>query len=74
MFNFTPVVRGHYRIGVYRPGTYRELLNSDAGTYGGSGVGNLGGVVARPEPRHGRPYSLELTLPPLGALFLLGPG
>jgi 1,4-alpha-glucan branching enzyme len=74
IFNFTPVVRGSYRVGVDRPGVYRELLNSDASTYGGSDVGNLGGVAARPEPQHGRPHSLELTLPPLSALFLRSPG
>ena len=68
--NFTPVVRGGYRVGVPRPGFWRELLNSDAREYGGSGVGNLGGVEAQPIPAHGLPYSLPLTLPPLGILFL----
>jgi 1,4-alpha-glucan branching enzyme len=51
-------------------GYWRELLNSDALEYGGTGVGNLGGVHAEEEPVHGRPYSLKLTLPPLAALFL----
>jgi 1,4-alpha-glucan branching enzyme len=46
------------------------LLNSDALDYGGSGIGNFGGVTAEGEPAHGRPYSLKLTLPPLSALFL----
>ena len=68
--NFTPVVREGYTIGVPHPGEYRELLNTDARLYGGSDVGNGGSVRAREEPAHGRPYSLSLTLPPLGALFL----
>ena len=70
VFNFTPVPRTGYRIGVPHAGYWRELLNSDAREYAGSGVGNLGGVNAEAEPTHGRPYSLKLTLPPLGALFL----
>jgi 1,4-alpha-glucan branching enzyme len=68
--NFTPVPRIGYRLGVPTGGFWRELLNSDAKEYGGSGMGNLGGVLAEKEPVHGRPYSLNLTLPPLGALFL----
>jgi 1,4-alpha-glucan branching enzyme len=68
MCNFTPIVRRDYRIGVPLPGTYAERVNTDAETYGGSGVGNLGHVEADPEPMHGHPYSLRLTLPPLGAL------
>jgi len=68
--NFTPVVRYKYMVGVPEAGYYRELLNTDAATYGGSGVGNFGGVQASRLPCHGRPYSLNLTLPPLGALFL----
>jgi len=68
--NFTPVVRYNYRVGVPRAGFWRELLNTDATEYGGSGVGNLGGVKAMPVPFHGRSYSLNLTLPPLAALFL----
>ena len=70
VLNFTPVVRHAYRVGVSRGGRWRELLNSDSTLYGGSGLGNLGGVKARAIPRHGRPYSVELTLPPLGVLFL----
>ena len=69
VFNFTPVPRVGYQVGVPAGGYWRELLNSDAKEYGGSGMGNLGGVEAKPEPMHGRPYSLTLTLPPLGALF-----
>jgi 1,4-alpha-glucan branching enzyme len=68
--NFTPITRVGYRIGVPHGGYWRELLNSDALEYGGTGVGNLGGVHAEAEPAHGRPYSLRLTLPPLAALFL----
>lgn len=68
--NFTPVPRQNYSLGVPSGGYWRELLNSDAKEYGGSGMGNLGGVHAFQEPAHGRPYSIKLTLPPLGALFL----
>jgi 1,4-alpha-glucan branching enzyme len=68
--NFTPVPRRNYRVGVPAGGFWHEVLNSDARDYGGSGQGNLGGVEAAPLPTHGRPYSLALTLPPLGALFL----
>src|SRR6202049_300208 len=68
--NFTPVPRVGYRLGVPAGGFWRELLNSDAKEYGGSGMGNLGGVVAEEQPVHGRPYSLSLTLPPLAAVFL----
>jgi 1,4-alpha-glucan branching enzyme len=68
--NFTPVPRHGYRVGVPKAGRYRELLNSDATLYGGSNVGNSGGVQADPIPWHGQPYSLSLSLPPLGILFL----
>ena len=68
--NFTPVPRPNYRIGVPQGGFWKELVNSDATEYGGSGQGNLGGVEAAPIPLHGRPYSLTITLPPLAALFL----
>jgi 1,4-alpha-glucan branching enzyme len=64
-FNFTPVPRHGYVVGVPRDGLWSELLNSDAPLYGGSGQGNLGGVQATDLPSHGRPYSLALTLPPL---------
>ena len=67
--NFTPVSRDTYRIGVPHDGYWRELLNSDATDYAGSGVGNLGGKQAEEIPVHGRPYSLSLTLPPLGIVF-----
>jgi 1,4-alpha-glucan branching enzyme len=67
--NFTPVPRHGYRVGVPRAGLYRELLNSDAAVYGGSNVGNSGGVEAEPVPWHGQPYSLSLSLPPLGLIL-----
>ena len=68
--NFTPVPRTNYALGVPRPGRWEELLNSDATIYGGSGWGNLGGVEAAPLPSHGQPYTVTLTLPPLGAVIL----
>jgi 1,4-alpha-glucan branching enzyme len=67
--NFTPVPRTGYRVGVPHGGFWKEMLNSDAIEYNGSGLGNLGGVRAQEIPAHGRPFSLELTLPPLAALF-----
>ncbi|MDQ6721979.1 MAG: 1,4-alpha-glucan branching protein GlgB [Candidatus Dormibacteraeota bacterium] len=70
VFNFTPVPRHNYQIGAPVSGHWRELLNSDAPMYGGSGQGNLGGVDSRPVGRHGHLHSLTLTLPPLGAIFL----
>jgi 1,4-alpha-glucan branching enzyme len=70
VFNFTPVPRYDYRIGVPAPGFYRELMNSDAAIYGGSDVGNGGGVGSEPVPAHGFFHSLRLTLPPLGCLLL----
>ncbi|ABS27266.1 1,4-alpha-glucan branching protein GlgB [Anaeromyxobacter sp. Fw109-5] len=69
VLNFTPVARPNYRVGVPRGGFWREVLNSDAQRYGGSGWGNLGGQEAAPVGAHGRLHSLSLTLPPLGALF-----
>ena len=70
VLNFTPVPRTAYRVGAPAPGFWRELLNSDARAYGGEGWGNLGGREAEAAPWHGRPWSLSLTLPPLGAVFL----
>ena len=67
--NFTPVARSGYRLGVPRGGLWKEILNGDGPDYGGSGLGNLGGLEAEPVPSHGRPHSLSLTLPPLAALF-----
>jgi 1,4-alpha-glucan branching enzyme len=70
VFNGTPVPRFNYRIGVPDEGVWTEVLNSDAAAFGGSNHGNVGGVGATPIRSHGRPYSLNLTLPPLGALYL----
>lgn len=67
--NMTPVPRHNYRVGVPRGGFWREVLNSDATVYCGSGQGNAGGLEASPVPAHGRYHSLSLTLPPLGILF-----
>jgi len=67
--NFTPVIRDDYRIGVPRAGVWTEVLNSDSGHYWGSGVGNMGEVVAENVAHHGRPASMAITLPPLSAVF-----
>ncbi|MEW5887892.1 MAG: 1,4-alpha-glucan branching protein GlgB [Pseudomonadota bacterium] len=67
--NFTPVPRHNYLVGVPRGGWWRECLNSDSQWYGGSGMGNHGGVEAAPVGAHGRYHSLSLTLPPLAVLF-----
>ena len=67
--NFTPVPRFNYRLGAPRGGIWREVLNSDAMEYGGSGQGNLGRVEASPISIHGRPNSITITLPPLAAVF-----
>lgn len=69
VLNCTPVVRYNYRIGVPCGGTWKEIFNSDASIYGGSGIGNGGAVTAENVPFHGRYQSLNLTLPPLGALI-----
>ncbi len=71
--NFTPVPRHDYRIGVPRGGRWAEVLNSDAPVYGGSGQGNLGGVVAEPVAWHGRSHLLNVTLPPLGIVIFKAP-
>jgi 1,4-alpha-glucan branching enzyme len=70
VFNFTPVVRYGYRVGVPEAGFYTERMNSDSELYGGSNVGNLGGVQSENISYHGRPHSLLLTLPPLGGVIL----
>ncbi len=67
--NFTPVPRFNYRVGVPEGGWWREMLNSDGAEYGGSGLGNSGGVEAAAKPCHGRSHSVALTLPPLGILI-----
>ncbi|MCG6895728.1 MAG: 1,4-alpha-glucan branching protein GlgB [Thiocapsa sp.] len=71
VFNFTPVPRTNYRIGVPKAGFYREAINSDAELYGGSNVGNQGGVAAEPVSWMGRPYSIPIALPPLAGLVLV---
>lgn len=68
--NFTPVPRYKYRIGVPKKGFWKELLNSDSHYYGGSGIGNSGGVSTEETPYHGRPYSICMTLPPLAIVIL----
>lgn len=70
--NFTPVPRVDYRVGVPWGGSWREVLNTDAHEYGGSGMGNGGGVTADEGPVHGRPFCLTVTLPPLAAVVLRG--
>jgi 1,4-alpha-glucan branching enzyme len=68
--NFSPQPHQDYRVGLPHAGRWREVLNTDAAVYGGSGVGNLGSIEAVPEPWHGRPASAAITLPPLGVLWL----
>ena len=72
--NFTPVPRHGYRVGLPHAGPWREVLNTDAKDYGGSGVGNLGGIIAEEKPAHGLPASALLTLPPLGTIYLKSGG
>ncbi len=68
--NFTPIPRDNFKVGVPMGGIWKEVLNSDAEPYGGSGLGNAGVVEAKPVSHHGRPHSLSLTLPPLAVLYL----
>ena len=68
ILNLTPVVRSNYRIGLPSPGKWREVLNSDAGIYGGSNVGNYGCVISEEHKMHGQPYSASLTLAPLSIM------
>jgi 1,4-alpha-glucan branching enzyme len=70
VLNGTPVVRKGYRIGVPQPGFYKEVLNTDAAIYGGSNVGNMGGIRSEPVRQTGRDHSIPMTLPPLAAVFL----
>ncbi len=69
--NLSPVPRAGYRVGLPTAGPWRELLNTDSTLYGGSGVGNMGVVTAESKPWHDQPFSAELTLPPLGVLWLV---
>ncbi len=71
--NLTPVVREGHRVGLPAEGRWAEVLNTDAAAYGGSNVGNLGGVDAEDRPRHGQPWAGEMTLPPLGLLWFTSP-
>jgi 1,4-alpha-glucan branching enzyme len=74
VFNFTPVPRHGERVGAPVGGFWREVLNSDALVYGGSGLGNAGGVQAVSEPHHGRPYRLDITAPALGVVIFHAAG
>ena len=67
--NFTPVPRHNYWVGVPAGGLWREILNSDAHDYGGSGQGNFGSVETESKSFHGRPYALKITLPPLSVVY-----
>jgi 1,4-alpha-glucan branching enzyme len=71
VLNLSPVPRYEYRVGMPKCCRWRELLNTDSAFYGGSGVGNMGGVEAEPVPWHDQPFSAQLTLPPLGAVWLV---
>ncbi len=73
ILNLTPVPRSGYRLGLARPGTWNELLNTDSANYGGSNLGNLGGVEAEDVPCHGFPFSAEFTLPPLSVIVFESP-
>jgi len=68
VLNFTPVPREHYSIGVPKPGYYAEVLNTDSTHYGGWNNGNDGGVLAEEKEKHGRPYSITITIPPLSCV------
>ena len=70
VFNFTPVPRSGYRVGVPSPGYYREILNSDSEYYRGSNSGNSGGVQSEEISSHGHSWSIALNLPPLGFVAL----
>ena len=69
--NLSPLPRPGYRVGLPTPGRWREVLNTDSTYYGGSDVGNLGGVDCEAKPWHDQPYSAEVTLPPLGVVWLV---
>jgi 1,4-alpha-glucan branching enzyme len=72
--NFTPVVRTGFRVGVPREGRWAERLNTDAGIYGGSDVGNAGGLTAEPVEWNGRPFSAAMRLPPLATAVFVHQG
>jgi 1,4-alpha-glucan branching enzyme len=73
VFNFTPIPRRGYRMGVSSEGLWREILNTNAAELGGTGEGNFGGRRADRITAHGRPWSIQLTLPPLAALYFRSP-
>jgi 1,4-alpha-glucan branching enzyme len=68
--NFSSVAHEHYRLGLPQAGRWEEIINTDADIYAGSGVGNWGGVEALETSWHGQPASVELRVPPLGAIWL----
>jgi 1,4-alpha-glucan branching enzyme len=72
VLNFTPVPRDNYRVGVPGPGFWKEVMNTDSGNYGGTNIGNAGGVYAEFVPFHNQKYSVQLNLPPLAAVFFKG--
>jgi 1,4-alpha-glucan branching enzyme len=72
--NFTPVPRHSYRLGLPAPGRWREILNTDSASYGGSDCGNAGGVDAQASASHGFPCSAAVVLPPLGTVWLVHEG
>ena len=67
--NFTPVIREIFKIGVTTAGKWKEVFNSDASKYGGSGVGNKKALTATDTPWHGKPYALEMIIPPLATII-----
>jgi 1,4-alpha-glucan branching enzyme len=69
--NLSPVPRYGYRLGLPRGTRWREAMNTDSQFYGGGDVGNLGGVAPEPIPWHDQPFSAQITLPPLAALWLV---
>ncbi len=68
--NFAGHPYHNFRLGLPKPGLWQEIMNTDAESYGGSGVGNFGGVQTQEHQSHGRPYSAEITVPPLGSVWL----
>ena len=68
VLNFTPISHHNYRIGAPVQGFYKEIFNSDAEIYGGSNIGNMGGVEAETKPFHNKPYSMAIGIPPLSVL------
>ena len=73
VFNCTPVLRTNFKIGVPQRGEWTEILNSDSAVYGGQGFGNMGVATAENSPSHNQPFSLNITLPPLGVIFFKSP-